>query len=326
MVMNDTRLQANLAGSKTIFGWTKELAYGLLKDESADKIGDSETFEYVIRQLRLSSGVYRTTYRGRFQSVDPVVNEAVRGRFDSSLRLQVREWGCSDGLVSMEWAKSLSQVHSRLDFVTSDLIVYLVEASHGDAHWYLEPDGTPLQYTKRGRVVPLLKRPSVLFPIDVLISIGAGSTARRSISPLIPALKWERPYGCAPQHQAGWEFQQVSLLHPETRQFAQANDWFRVAVHSAFSPESEPCHVLRCMNLLNRNYFNDETLHQAALVAWKSLATGGLWVVGRTSEEGTPQQDVTIFERRDAGFHVVGLIGSGADMQRVLASMPLKVQ
>ena len=93
MRLNDAREQAHFVVSKTGFGWPGELSYGLLEGLGGKEGRDTKTFEYVMRGLRLSCGDYRTTYRSRFLSLNPVANREIGGRLERSDWLHVRDWG-----------------------------------------------------------------------------------------------------------------------------------------------------------------------------------------------------------------------------------------
>src|SRR5947209_12477599 len=68
---------------------------------------DIGLFEKLMPHVRLSSGVYRTTYRQRFRSLNPVVNHLLRQSFPASHAVHVEDWAASDCLTSAEWASEL---------------------------------------------------------------------------------------------------------------------------------------------------------------------------------------------------------------------------
>src|SRR3954451_13190375 len=84
---------------------------------------DVALFEKLMPHVRLSSGVYRTTYRQRFRALNPVVNNVLRRSFSPSQDLRVEDWAASDCLTSAEWAGELFPLFPDLQFVASDLLL-----------------------------------------------------------------------------------------------------------------------------------------------------------------------------------------------------------
>ena len=107
-------------------------------------------FEEIVPQVRLSSGVYRTTYRGRFQQFDEFVNGLLARRLNPDAPLKAQDWAASDCLASSEWAASLFQRFPRATLTASDLTLFLVESRlPGGDSIIMELNGEPLQYIRR---------------------------------------------------------------------------------------------------------------------------------------------------------------------------------
>src|SRR5947209_3298264 len=68
---------------------------------------DIDVFERLMPHVQLSSGVYRTTYRLRFQSLDGHLNSLLRSSFPASAHLRIEDWAASGCLTSSEWAQTL---------------------------------------------------------------------------------------------------------------------------------------------------------------------------------------------------------------------------
>src|SRR3954468_2998069 len=89
---------------------------------------DVGLFEKLMPHVQLSSGVYRTTYRQRFRALNPAVNNLLRQSFSPSEPLRVEDWAASDCLTSAEWAAELFPLFPDLEFVASDLLLFLLQA------------------------------------------------------------------------------------------------------------------------------------------------------------------------------------------------------
>src|ERR1700724_2712326 len=113
-------------------------------------------FEATMQQMRLASGVYRTTFRGRLRDLDRFVIEMLGRRYDRQTALEVHDWAASDCLTSAEWAESLFDRFPNAHLRASDLTLFLLEVGLPDgAAFILERDGEPLQYLRRPFVIRL---------------------------------------------------------------------------------------------------------------------------------------------------------------------------
>ncbi|MFL6447994.1 MAG: hypothetical protein ACJ746_09940, partial [Bryobacteraceae bacterium] len=139
----------------------------IAKEPSPEDIG---LFEKLMPHVRLSSGVYRTTYRQRFRALNPIVNHVLRQFFSASMSIRIEDWAASDCLTSAEWATELFPLFPQLEFVASDLLLFLLEARKRarEERFILEPDGTPLQYVRPPLVVRLSQPEPKLFLLNWL--------------------------------------------------------------------------------------------------------------------------------------------------------------
>ncbi|MGA8029553.1 MAG: hypothetical protein WB992_20615, partial [Bryobacteraceae bacterium] len=67
---------------------------------SLDLLRFPELFERLTPHVRLSNGVYRTTYAQRFRNLDPMVNAVLIENFPSETGLRIEDWAASTGLTS----------------------------------------------------------------------------------------------------------------------------------------------------------------------------------------------------------------------------------
>ena len=103
---------------------------------------DQDRFERLMPQLRLSSGVARTTARRRFAALNETVAECLRKIFPPDATLLVEDWAVSNGITAAEWFTRLLADYPRLQFTASDRVLFLIEAARVDAGdtYILEPD------------------------------------------------------------------------------------------------------------------------------------------------------------------------------------------
>jgi hypothetical protein len=70
------------------------------------------------------------------------------------------------------------------------------------------------------------------------------------------------------------------------------------------------------MNILNRAYFSEEQLAQAARAIFESVSPGGIWIVGRTLETDLSNH-VSILRRQDEGWEPLERIGNGSEIEEI---------
>jgi hypothetical protein len=306
----------DLFRARTWLGHSRLPAYTLMRyAEPADE-SSIRCFEKVITGVRLGSGVYRTTYRGRFAELNEFVEPLVRQYFTREQALSVHDWAVSDGLTSMQWATSLHQIFPALTFSASDYIFQLIEASDNQRERFiLEPSGALLQYISPPFVLPMAYDESRLYVLNRWLK----QWARRKLRGLTAAMRSIAPdmWTDAMLVRGGkWTFRPLSLVHPEVQTFARENAWFSLRQHDAFSRWPMPCDVLRTMNLYNWGYFPEEQLMRGIRAAIDSVVAGGLWIVGRTQEaDCRGEHDATVFRKHRTSVEVVGRLGRCSEIE-----------
>jgi hypothetical protein len=279
-------------------------------------------FETLMKGLRLSSGVYRTTFHGRFRDLDRLVNELLLERFPSSAALEIQDWAASDGLTSSEWAASLFPLFPAARLTASDLILFLVEISYGKHVIVQERDGQALQYIAPSFVIDVSRpdpRPSVLSRLMLARAKSAMAQVKARLT--IPDIWLDSDSDSL--SLPPFEIRKLPMIHPEAASFRVQDGRFSIVEHSAFDVLSRPADVIRSMNIYNPSYFEPVRLAAGAKAVWSSLRPGGLWIVGRTWRDNPPAHMVTIFEKTDAGFGLVRRCGDGAEIESlVLGQVP----
>jgi hypothetical protein len=280
------------------------VAYTLLRTSDDPKPEEVRMFEDLCITLHTSNGTFRTTFRGRFKEVDAITLRWIRESFKAGFPLRVQDRAVSNGLTSAEWWQCLYPAFPGLHFEASDLLVELLELPSGDATFVIEPSGKPLQYIRPPFVTSLSYPESWRNPLLRWVSSRAKKRFARLPLPASPG----RPISC---------------VHPEARALQRSNPNFRVVVRSVFERSPNSCDVLRTMNILNRAYFSEEQLTEAAAAIFDSLSAGGIWIVGRTLE-GDLSNHVSILRRLDEGWEVLERVGSGSEIEEVALRAPAR--
>ncbi len=291
------------------------VSYRLLHVSMPPSPAEVELFEHIMRNLRLGSGVYRTTFRGRFHDFDRAIAPHLLDRFGSAAALRVEDWAASDCLTSAEWADPVFATFPNARLSASDLTLFLVEArlASGDA-FILERDGAPLQYLRDPFVVTLNPPEPRSLPLNWLLARRALEKLQSQGSAWKLPEEWLDSPSCE-LAMGGVVFRKISVIHPEAALLAHRDPRFSVKRHSAFHSLAAPVDVVRTMNIFNRAYFDAGRLAEGALAVWRSLRPGGVWIAGRTFQERPPAHDATLFERTAAGFSAFHRVGKGSEIE-----------
>lgn len=297
-------------------------SYTLLRRPSQPSAQDIQVFERLMPYVRLSGGTYRTTSPGRFRNLDPDVNELLRSEFDSQTPLEVQDWAASACLTSSEWAQSLFPSFSRLKFVASDLLLFLVELQdRAYGTFVFEPGGAPLQFIKPPFVIRLTPPERWIFPLNRWLGDKAWRRWRE-LNPLPDSVHaWIASDTQNPLDIDGLRLNKLSLIHPRAVELARTDSRFTTRRQSVFEPLSSPVHVIRTMNIFNMAYFSEGELLKGAHAVIDSLVPGGIWVLGRTVQENPPVHEVTIFRKKARPrLELVKRIGPGSEIESLVLS------
>ena len=298
------------------------VAYNLLSVGEQPSPEQIRTFEDVSFTLRTSNGTSRTTFRNRLEEVDTVALQWLGKLYSHDSSLLVQDRAVSHGLTSKEFAERIFAQFPNAVVEASDRLLGLVELSVDDEIYITERSGAPLQYIKEPFVVPLHHRESLRYPWNQWVAWRA----RRRFENLNLPAGWSATQSTQPQRIASRGGQDLRVryipyIHPEAAGLARKNSNFRVCERSVFDATPGTCHVLRTMNIFNRDYFSEQELTEGASAAFHSLQPGGLWIVGRTLLEDHTHH-ATFFRRNENGWEVLERIGLGSEVEDLALRIP----
>ena len=306
-----TRNQYEAAGKKRRFLGPR-VAYSLLKMGENPTKEQIEIFEDISFTLGTSNGTYRTTFRNRLRDVDAATIKMLQRLYPSDFALSVEDRAVSHGLTSLELAQCLFEVFPSAHFEASDRFLHLIQFSLASGACYvLEPEGQPLQFIKPPFVVSLAQKESKLLPVNRLIAAWAKRRLRR-LSPQVGRTET--------REGEKYEVSEINCIHPEVVAYMNGNKQFQVRTRSVFEITSPGVHVLRTMNILNKDYFSETQLKEGSQAAHKSLKRGGVWIVGRTLESDFSNH-VSFLQRRENGWQILGRIGNGSEMEEYVGQI-----
>lgn len=281
------------------------VSYSLLRLAS----NRSDIFESLIRNIRLSNGVYRSTYRNRFADVDQQALRFLAQQFGNDQPFLVHDWAASDCLSSAQLARLLFRHFPNSSLCASDISMHLIEVSTARQTYIFEQNGAPLQYILPPLVVSLTKFTN--YPVNRLATVWA---RRRSghLAGLLKRCVWSSLDDNTVFRFPPWNVARIPLIHPEALALRKESSAFHILTHSVFSPLETPVDVIRTMNILNAVYFSPSELARGVVAVFNSLKPGGIWIVGRTTEDADkPENQVTIMRKETSGFSVLERLNGG---------------
>jgi len=281
---------------------------------------DIVLFERLMPYVRLSSGVYRTTARGRFSDLDPMANRILEQNFPPSETLRVEDWAASDCFTSYEWAQSLLPIYPKLSFKASDLLLFLIEAHRkgSEERFIFEPDGTALQHVIPPFVIRMGQPERWATPLNRILYDRAVNRWSQLQGLLSVPDNWSDPLERNIAERGEWTLRMLPLIHPESLRLARRDTRFVVQQHSVFEASSSLADVIRTMNIFNRAYFSEEQLLFGSRKVAESLRAGGIWIIGRTVSEKPATHEVTFFRKQEDGsLHPLQRIGNGSEIESI---------
>ena len=309
----------DLANSRTILGKTRQYSYALLKTPVPATPADLARFETVIRNVRLSSGIWRTTYRSRFDDLDAVAQRVLERTFSEDRTVDLHDLGASDGLLSIDWAERVHATFPQSRMTASDVILYFTEAVWSSGETYiLEPSSRPIQYTRPPFVVSIDVPERVVYPLNQL----ARAWGRRRLEDL-RLCSAEVRWNGVPDEQVitrgGWTFQQIPLVHPAVLSYAR-NGRFRVMPADAFSPLPSKYDVVRVMNLYQPTVFPPGKIHESLRAILGNITEGGILIAGRTIEGEGQRNDASIFQKSRGRVRVLDKLSKGFEFEHFVTT------
>lgn len=289
------------------------ISYSLLDVGDNASPEEIRRFEDICFTMRLSNGTFRTSFRNRFADVNTRVKMILEEAYRADEQLLFEDRAVSHALTAIEWARDLLVHFARANFEASDLLLNLIELRGASRRVYIaEPDGTVLQVSDPPLVLSLFHNEPRRFPVNQLMA----KYYRRQFDRLRLPPDWTEP-----QSASGFSVRSIPLVHPEVRGFERHEPRFRVVRRSVFDVSSKPCHAVRTMNILNRSYFNDSQLLDAAGSIYASLVPGGVWILGRTLEDSL-ENHVSILRRSETRWEVVERLGDGSEIESLVLGTP----
>ena len=266
--------------------------------------------------LRLRNGTYKLTYARRFDDLNALVNQLL----PPARPLKVMDVAVSSGVSTLEWMESLEKAGIRHHMTAGDITTkgFLISINE-DLHVLVDDTGYPLQFDVYGTPVP--NPPRRRFGTIYFLPLRL---IRKTLARHFDELR-EACAATAPRQQGasvkrhGVECRPVALVSPRLKPSPQ----LEVIEDDILSNMklAGRFHVLRAANILNRAYFDEETLDAILRNLRARLVRGGLLIVCRTNEQNV--NNATVFTLNDAGrFEAAARLGEGSEVESLVLNLP----
>jgi glycosyltransferase involved in cell wall biosynthesis len=267
------------------------------------------------RSVRLKNGTYKTTYSHRLDAVNDVVKEVL----PPYRPLEILDVGVSSGLSTLEWMESLDRAGIEYRMTASDLCVEAFLLSFGRlGNALVDKGGYPLQFDFLGRAMPypMGRRRAVRFPPLFVLA-----QAFRWLLPGVFATlfkQWATQMEGDSVRRFGIGCHRVRLLSTRLKGATS----LRILEDDilARGPFDKCFHVVRAANVLNTQYFSDETLITMAANLRARMKPDGILVVCRTGDHNVSHGTVFRLNHVDR-FDVACRIGDGSEIENLILDL-----
>jgi L-malate glycosyltransferase len=266
--------------------------------------------------IRLKNGTFKTTYSHRLDTVNEIVNRVL----PPHRPLEILDVAVSSGLGTLEWMESLDRAGVEYRMTAGDVCVktFLLSFSRF-VNVLVDKTGYPLQFDILGRAIPYPVgwRRAVLSPPLFVVAQGF----RWMLPGLFAALfkQWAIETEAESVRRFGVGCRRIRMLSPRLMERTSLDILEDDIL--APGPFTKGVHVLRAANVLNKNYFGDETLMRMAVNLRARLTQRGILIVCRTNEQNVNHG--TVFRLNEADrFDIVCRIGEGSEIENLILDLP----
>jgi len=248
--------------------------------------------------LRLANQTFKTTLSGRMSNLDALTVRLARDRgWRSPAILDV---GVSSGATTIDLLETMRSSGLEPTIVATDLTIKAGIFATAPGMRILEDSfGNSLQYEFFGMGIRAWNR-----RLDFMTGYFLLSRLGRILSARLPK-----------SHIMNVKLVSRRRIWPMMDEI----EFLENDLTKRYSEFDNRFNIVRAANVLNRGYFDSAKLRGMIdnLTAY-ARKPGGLLIINRTHEDGTNQG--TFFEVSDSGLHAVHRIGSGSEIESLVAS------
>ncbi len=277
-------------------------------------------YDSVVEQLRMPNGTWKFTCRGRFAALDQLVLGLLGERFARGTRLSVMDLAASTGVTSAEFYRVLRERYP-VDFVASDLYRDAYAVRRGPWAGVYTAAGEDLQHVLWRFVLPGQLAESWVYAGNRALR----AACRRFCSPGARTALARAPLDRLAPFEAvrvgSLEIRRLPLLSGECLALVARHDDFRFEVRDLCQPLPGRATVVRAMNILTREHFDDATRARIIRHAIAATLPGGLLVLGWSPWDDPTRVEASVYEVEREGLERLASVNGGSEIDRFVESM-----
>ena len=304
---------------RTWIGRRRHVSLLLLRDLVSDPSVTPEEYDRLAGYARMPNGVWKRTRHGRLRLVDAALLEVLQERVARGARITVCDVAASTGATSVELYRLLAQ-HFDVDFVATDLYrdVLAVCSRTRRLAVVLDHEGNDVQYVAGPFVLPGGQPESPVYPVNRTLR---ALLRRRFLPKARAALALADVEALAPFASSvvgPYEVVRLPVLTRET--VRMLGPGFRFEPWDVLAPFPLRADVVRAMNILTREHFDDVRRRRALRNCVEALKPGGLLVVGWSPTPESQTVEASIYEATEDGLRRLRTLNGGSEIDALVAS------
>jgi chemotaxis methyl-accepting protein methylase len=305
----------------TRFGARRHVSALLLHQLSGMPESDEAAYDGVVEQLPMPNGTWKFTCRGRFAGLDRLVLDLLAARAARGARISVIDLAASTGVTSVELYRLLRERYA-VSFLASDLYRDLYAVRRRGA-WVgmFTATGDDVQHVVWRFVLPGQLTESWAYPANRVLR----AACRRLLAPRARAVLGRAPLSRLGPFETvrvdGFEIRRLPLLSGACLALATGDENFRFEVHDVCQPLPERATVVRAMNILTREHFDDDTRARIVRHCMEATLPGGLLVLGWSPWQDPAQVEASIYEVTGDGLERLASVNGGSEIDRFVESI-----
>jgi hypothetical protein len=315
----------HIARSARRFGGPKNVSALILEELGRAPGSGDEAYDAVVANLRMPNGTWKFTCRGRFAELDHLVMDLLGARFSPGAHLSVMDLAASTGVTSVEFYRVLGE-RFLVEFLASDLYRDLYAVRSGRM-WtgVFTAEGEDVQHVVGNFVLPGQPPESWAYPVNR----GLRAACRRLFAPSARAALARAPLARLGPFETvrvdAFEICRLPLLSGACLALVRKGEGFRFEVRDVSQPLPERGHVVRAMNILTREHFDDTQRAHIIRNCIAATLPGGLLVLGWSRWDNPTHVEATVYEVAADGLERLASLNGGSEIDRfVETTVPVR--
>jgi len=306
-----------LLSGKTFFGRTMKVSIPLVLEIFHNESSAMEDYSY-FNEIKIG-GTFKKTVNNRFAAFDEFLVDLLRENFAHPEKLSVHDMAVSSGVTSVEFFDKLHESGIPIKFTASDKFTHVFVLNNKNYNYtvVLGPDLEFMQFLFSRFVID--EDESTKDFVNYLMM----KYVFNKILPLAKKIILECGIAFDDFLQDrfivdGFEITRIPLLSKKIIEKCYATSDFRFCRHDIFKETSEPFDVVRAMNILNLGYFDRGRISLIRDNIFNKLNENGVFIVGRTRDDGGNDTCASVFVKKDHAFHVLADYHGGSEVKDII--------